>query len=510
VNGYEKSFKNAVKWRQLRLPCHTTIMTRWSKGKFFLALLYVGLLFSVGTHLYSRFQYFEGDLFLVPGQATAIAFSDQERSGSLALRAQNVPADLVAPEHAARLRQRFGPDAVLKTAEMDFFLRLDTFEVIEEYPPKEMLEAEIGRARESIPALPGAEAVWGGLRVTLGEVQPWTGLVRDASSGRPMAKLTLLRDAEASDPSLLTVGAWAQPAPDVFLRLQWFPDQVTAAESLKESIESESFARWGVAEENSVHWLYAFLPGTGLTLRDDTKVTLLGRDPGTTTRPPRIAVEITRKGGFEEVILSANEPKGSPEIKYEDPGREKYLVLVHAWRGTDALVGLYEHGKLLDSKILKEGESLSLADLQVRLDQVMAQAVAADSENSEVRQLRVHVENHGEIGLREGDVARVADMRLCYRRIPQPPRLRYRGTVLDRDGREQKTFSLGPSDSFRQGAWRFRQTVDHGDASHLALVQGRRTLGGPGRVFGLLLVFGGSVGLIIVRFLGPRMARGKP
>jgi hypothetical protein len=484
------------------------------RGSFrlILYLAYLCALFAFAAGVYARIQRFDGMVLVVKGSAEGIAVCPARDSFSLAAGERNLPAEIIHFDNPQPFRRFLGDQEMFDAVRMPFRLQLDAIDVLEERPPREIIEVLGKHPVVSCEARAGVQIPVEGPALQVKEIRPWVGLLRNPQ-GRPMTALSIRKAGSESwtGPIFLDAGSWRFVEPGIALRLGWFRSEAEARKSLPQNLDALQGARWGVVDGKKFHGFQSFSPGTGVTLDDGTEVTLLKHDPehpGEHGPAPAILVELKRTEGVENLWAPVNTHEPNATIRYVDPARANTVVTANAWRDGTALLAAFQDRLAFGNRLLAEGEVWRPMienpggagfPYEIRLDQAMAAALPILPGGDPVWEALVTAPGE-EIRLREGEAVTWKDLRLRYRRMPTPPRVRQHFTVTPRSGGKPWTFDLGPGKSRRVGDWRFSQIPEHVDAAHSALLRAERTLGGKARLAGAILFIAGAFGLVLLRF----------
>jgi hypothetical protein len=473
-----------------------------------MALFYLGLLFGGAGLVYGRIMRFTGDLCLFPGKAESTVIRPSGSEGGIAPLQRNLPPAVIPFDNPREVQRLLGDEGLYDAAQLPFRLRLENIEVLEERPPVNRLE--FTRPMRDLPgdaekqvvdAVPGASVpVADGLPVAVRAIRPWIGLI-PSPRGRPMAAVSLRRGAEGAwTRILLDTDAWKYAGPGIGLRLRWFEKEADARQALPGPEERLSAARWGVVEENRIHWFDAFTPGTGVELADSREVLLLKH-----TRKEKdawIDVGIRTEEGPVRRRIHANAGTPDPLIRFEDPGLYPVQLLIHAWNSGEALA------LMLDEKDRRGPELLTAetvwqaggnAPVDVRLDQALAAALPVQSSGDSVMECVFDFAGR-RLDLREGEVTQHAGYRIRYRRVPAPPLTRYSLRPIPPGGNAGEAFTLGPGGRKRIGQWVFSWKDGNAWADRCAILAARRG-SGPAQGAGAVLMLAGAAGMVILRFM---------
>lgn len=474
-------------------------MATRSTGRLILALAYLAALLGGGWWIYAQAQRFEGRMHLRTGHAERLVARPGGQGFALGAAHRAIPAELLPWEDPVAAARHFGEDGLVDAAVMPGRLQLRSLEVLETRPPREVLEIHAPTGRTTHPVAAGAPVPDTDPPLRMTCPRPWSGLVRDPR-GHPMAAVGLrgTEDGAWSDPLLAAPGVWMQAADTFALRFAWARDEAAARADLARGGPGAATARWGVRDGAAIHWIEGLAPGSGIGLADGSEVVLLraGAAPG---GGPAILLDHRRDGSATRHWVP---PGGLPDTPYhyEDPARAALLVEIRAWREDRVLAAAWVDGVALEPVELDVGAPWRPdgADLALRVGQILAQAIPVPLVDPPVMALEVSGPEGG-ILLREGELATLGDLRLRYRRLPVPPRVRAAFAYLT-PGRAAEEFTLEAGQTRRLGDWIVAIDPDHLDPQPSVVVLARRTLGGPDRLLGAALFAIGATGMVWMRF----------
>ena len=449
-------------------------MFRWVR--VFAALFYLGLLFSGAAWVANRHLVFDGLVAVAVGGRESLAVRPAGEGAGFTLSPhRGLSPDLLPFDNPGAARRLFPSSGRFDAEGLGFALELRRAGVLERLPDLEVIEARApGAAPVEAPAAPGqAVAVPGGPATVL-EVGPWAGIIPE-SGGRPLAALSWRSapDAPWTQGVFLEEGQWTFLAPEAAFHLQWTKDEAAAEAALPEAPPGLDAARWGVRDVRRLHWFQSFEPGTACTVSDGAEYVLLRR-PEDGGRAPVLRVGI-RKGEEKRVLeIPANAAGADAPVLFEYPAALPVRVLVRPWREGSAWVAAWRGDDRLPPARMREGDVLDLGGgAALRLDGAAPAAVPVGTTGNPVQAALLRTHAGTPLRLREGLLLRDEGVSWRYRRLPQPPRMRY---TLARDGREQV---LEPGGAVTLGPWTFTQTDDNLFAEETALLRARRSWGGP-------------------------------
>jgi len=473
----------------------------------FAALFYLGALFSGAAWLANRHLAFDGLVAVAVGGRESLAVRPAgEGAGFTPSPHRGLSPDLLPFDNPAAARRLFPSSGRFDAEGLGFALELRRAEVMERLPDLEVIEARAaGTEPVEVPAKSGQSVPVPGGECTVVEVGPWAGIIPEPG-GRPLAALSWrpAPDAPWTQGVFLEEGRWTFLTPEAAFHLQWARDEAAAEAVLPEAPPGLDAARWGVRDVRRVHWFQSFEPGTACTVSDGAEYVLLQRpEDGAQTSVLRVGV---RKGEEKRVLeIPANTAGADDPVLFEYPGALPVRVLVRPWREGAARVAAWRGADRLPSARMKEGDVLDLGGgAALRLDGAAPAAVPVGTSGSPVQAALVRTHTGALLRLREGLLLRDEGVSWRYRRLPQPPRMRY---TLARGGTEHV---LEPGGTVTLGPWTFAQTEDNLAAEKTALLRARRSWGGPlGQVAVALLVIG-ALGWAVLSARRPRRPEFPP
>ncbi len=467
----------------------------------FAGLVYLGILAVVVGTILGRITAFEGRVVVAKLHTESLALRPHSGKMSYSLT-RNMPLDVLPLDNPQAARALLDNKKAYDAAALGLRLRLDEVSVLA--PPSERDVIEVTSAAApavTVDAHPGATVPLATGPCTIRSVEPWAGLVRDPS-GRRMAAFSFQRKGTTDWVQGLFAGAgeWTVLPPEMALRVDWVDSEEAAKTGLPPTRPGLDAARWSVAEKGRVHWFDTFTPGTGETLGDGTEYVLLGvsTDP---ERLPAITVGIKKAGSkARRVEVPANAAAPLDGLRFEYPGAMPLLIVARAWRDGAAWLESFGPGRAFGPVRLEEGgEWEATPALRFRLDQTMLQGLPVGLRGAPVWMAAVALGDSELLRLREGLAVRHGDTSFRYRRLPQPPVVRYAFQVLSLSGKPIETFSLGPGEKHRVHEWLITQSGDNLRADQSAVLLVRRLPTSRYGLVGLLLTAGGAVGWMLTQ-----------
>ncbi len=478
-------------------------------ARLLLSTLYMGVLFSGAGLVLRHIQSFEGVIVVEKGRTERWVTRPAEGGRLFSTTHRNLPAEVIGFDNPRAAVRVLGTRDKFDAAPLPFRLRLEDVSVLEHPPDKQTLE--IMRSGETM-----AVAAAHGQSVSLPEgvlrvhgVEPWRGLIRDGR-GAPMAAVSLKFDDEPWSPTLFVRGdAVARPHPGIVFALEWVDDETQARALPPEEAAPTTHARWGVNEDGRTHWFETFIPGTGVTTAEDVAYVLLEVEKDNGAEEASVAAIVVGKKddtGTTSTRVVANSESADGAIVLESH-RNDVMVRLRAWRDGAAIAWVYVRGKVNETALLNEGESLEIEDTnglrRIRLEQIMRAAIPVFGEES--RALVMNIDDV-ELRLREGQSRQLDETRLRFRRIPQSPRVRYIFRAIeDSASADAREFALAPGDSRRIGQWHFVHDPEYPGSETVAILRARRVAGTPVQYFGAALFVVGAFGLCVFRFANWRV-----
>lgn len=471
-------------------------MKHGQTARLLAALAYLGAIFLIGGHVYARLAAFSGLMPIKKNHAERIAVQPSDENRKFLGMARHMPLDVAGFEDAAFARAVLDDKRLYDAMTLPFRIRVDNIEVLESFPPRDVLVVS-GNSERAEHALTDGQPIMIGEAPVEVRLRPWRGLLRQVN-GMPMAAVSLREPGSGPwlDRLLLSTEAWLRIESRAGVRLRWHENQEDAAAAQTRAPTTLKEGRWGVVEKPAIHWFNTFTPGTGETLRDGTEVTLLE----VTESPRAIVVEFRRGDNRSVQNLEANTADPEGRLRFEWPGAWPSLLFVDAWREGEALFSAYQDGKPCGAFALRLGKSEKVEGFpfEVRLDQVMTSAIPVGSGEGDVREVVLR-DSAQEVCLREGESGACNEFRVQYRRVPVPPRVRFTLSAIDKENGVLDTFALAPEEHHRVGEWVFAQEPGFAGAAEAALLRAERTLATPARIIGIAMIVLGSIGWVFTR-----------
>ncbi len=468
--------------------------------RIFAGLVYLGVLGAVAGAILGRITAFEGRVVIAKQRTESLALRPASGGMSFSLT-RNMPIDVLPLDNPQAARSLLDHKKVYDGAPLGLRLRLNDITVLAPVSERDVIEVrQTSGATATVEARPGAELPVSPPAVpcTVRSVEPWAGLVRDAS-GRRMAAFSFHRKGEKdwTQGLFAEAGQWTILAPEMALRLDWADSEDTARAGLPAARPGLDGARWSVLERGRVHQFETFTPGTGETLGDGTEYVLLGVNsaPG---RSSSIMVGVKRAGQARRVEVPANAAQPVEGVRFECPGAMPLVVVARAWRDGAAWVESFGPDHTFGPVRLEEGgEWDATPDLRFRFDQAMLQGVPVGLRGAPVWMAAVSTGDGQLLRLREGLSVRQGDLSLCYRRVPQPPVVRYAFQALSLSGKPIAAFTLAPGEKRRVQNWLFAQADDNLRADTSAVLVAKRLPASRYGIMGLMLAAFGAAGWLL-------------
>jgi hypothetical protein len=464
------------------------------------ALVYLGMLGVVVGAVLGRMTAFEGTVVVAEKRTESLALRPGSEGTSFSLT-RNMPLDVLPLDNPQAARSLLDNKKNYDAAALGLRLRLDEISVLAPAGERDVIEVTPSAGPAvTIGAHPGATVPLAAGACTIRSVEPWAGLVRDAA-GRRMAAFSFQRKGTGDwVQGLFTeAGQWTILPPEMALRLDWVDSENAARAGLPPARPGLDAARWSVAEKGRVHWFETFTTGTGETLGDGTEYVLLGvnTDP---EKNPAIVVGIRKAGKARRVEVPANAAQPLEGLRFEYPGAMPVLVIARAWRDGAAWIESFRTDSTLGPIRLEDGGQWEATPaLRFRLDQTMLQGLPVGLRGAPVWMAAVSTGGGELLRLREGLSLRCGDSSLRYRRLPQPPVVRYAFQALSLTGRPIETFVLGPGEKHRVQEWLFTQAADNLNAGRTALLTAKRLPASRYGVVGLMLALAGAAGWVLAQ-----------
>ncbi len=408
---------------------------------------------------------FRGELCVAHGNSERTAVHPSGRAADF--QAGHTPVYRQTPAEAIRFTN---PEAVVPRLEegrlydvvrLPFSVTLENYAIVEQPSPRRLLETRSPEGVNRIAISQGDHVELNGVTGEIAAIQRWSGLIRDPR-GQSMAAISLReQDAYWSNRIFLTEGAWSTMEPDTGLYLEWKTNEETAAEHARSPLPDLDNARWGAVEGAVVHWFGSFLPGSGVTLSDGTLVTLLAYEPRHGEREaPAVLVEVDQGSERTRQWYYANNYSPGDAVRFEYPARLPRAIALYPWRQGAAYAAAYRQGEVVDSQRLEGGGAWRIEefDLEVRLDQVLEDAVPVHQRESPFTEAIIEFEDET-LHLREGEAVRKGELLLEFFTQTTPPVMRYDLRITDSQDDTDWTAQLPAGGEVRVGSWVIRQGV---------------------------------------------------
>lgn len=435
---------------------------------FVVLLCAVGAISGGGKLLHETYpQYagvpFRGELCVAHQNAERTAVHPSGRASDF--QAGQTPVYRETPASAIRFTNpgvvvpRLEEGRLYDVVRLPFLVALENYAIEEQPSPQRFLEIRGPEGRGRIAISQGDRLALNGKEGEVTAVQRWSGLIRD-SRGQTMAAISLREgDTSWSDRIFLTEGAWSTMEPDTGLYLDWKANEEAAAEQARSPLPDLDDARWGAVEGSVVHWFGSFLPGSGVTLSDGSIVTLLAYEERHGEREaPAVLVEVEEGDARTREWYYANDYSHGDAVRFEYPGKLPRAIALYPWRQGAAQAAAYRQGEVVDSQRLEEGATWRVDefDLEVRLDQVMEDAVPVHQRESPFTEAIIELEEET-LQLREGEAVRMEELLLEFSTQTPPPVMRYDLRIVNPEDDVDMTAELRAGEEVRAGSWVIRQ-----------------------------------------------------
>jgi len=424
---------------------------------------------------YRYVQAFSGELCIAVGQGERVVIRPATDgpfplAGALRNAApRDIPFD--DPATAAKLRKDQQYDAFV----LPFSVRATEVQVIQWPKPRDRLSILTPGTADTVDITEGATIAIAGTTYEVVAVRPWSGLLRDRQ-GPPMAAVALRRAVEAwTEDVFLFTETWRRVEPGIGIWFRWFESQAASDVALEGGLPGLESARWGVVDGSAMHWFASFVPGTGATLSDGTRIALVQVDEHRRTdagEAPAIAVRVEGEGGARTIWAGANVRDADARVRFEYAARLETVFLINAWREGTALAAAYQGGAFCGRHVLRTGESWRPEGLpyELRLDGALEAAVPVQREDSPLYEAVLR-DGDRLLRCRQGEAVRDGDALIEYVRAAPPPVVRCELLALAPGEDEGTGFSLGPDDSFTCWGWQFELGSPGSDPLHTVVLR---------------------------------------
>lgn len=471
-----------------------TIVTK----RLLFSCIYLGALFLVAGTVFYRTQYFSGTIFLPDGNSEHLVVRPHDGSLGIGLSQRNVPADLLMLDNpgVTRALPREGSyDAVV----LPFGLRLEEAVSGEAIPPIHTLVVEGPSDIQTVTVEAGDRVSIGRATLTVGHIGPWEGLLRNAS-GVPMAAVVLDSESPWTGPThFLESGRWYTLSSAQAIYFAWHDNEPSARDAFAASLDEIDYVRWGVRDGAAMQWFEGLIPGTGLTLRDGTKVMLRAVLSGGQT----IRLAVDGGEGPVDVTVEANVGDHTRAYQFESPAATGHGIMLHAWREDEVVCRVLRRDRPAEERVLSPGTDWAIPPEGPTLHLAAVMDSAVPVAGGKLDAVYLQTADHT-YSIREGLVETIEGHRIHYEKVDAGGGGRYTIDALDASGARIATRSLTGNNSARVGAWVFRLTGENPAGLSGIAVTATRRPGGWTQGIGLGLFLAGSFGLVFVRFAGSR------
>jgi len=439
-----------------------------------LALVLTGI-----STAYRYAQAFSGELCIAVGQGERVVVRQAQDSPlPLAGALKNVPADDIPFDNSATADKVRNGERRYDAFVLPFSVRVSDVQVIQWPEPRDTLNVMAPGTADVIELHEGASIEIQGTPLEVVGVRKWSGLLRDRAGAR-MAALALRRPEESwTEDVFLVPDTWRRVEPGIAIRFRWFESEAAAREDLERGLPGLESARWGAVDGPAINWFASFVPGTGATLADGTRVTLVQVDEhhrSHSEEGPAVAVRVEDGAEARTVWFRANARDREALVRFEYCARLETVLLIHAWGEGAAIVAAYHNGAACGGCLLDNGEVWRPGGLpyELRLDGVLEAAVPVRREDSPLYEALLR-NGDRELRCRQGEAVRWGDALIEYVHAAPPPVVRY-GLVAVLAGEDQGVaFSLGPGDVLTYRGWQFALGTPGPDPLQMAVLRAER------------------------------------
>jgi hypothetical protein len=275
-------------------------------------------------------------------------------------------------------------------------------------------------------------------------------------SGAPSANVAVRTpNNEWLENLILGNGSWLRAGSDLAIHLVWHTseqDARAAIDAEAKAPKTES-ARWGVVDGGGVNWQDSLIPGSGLTLRDDTVVFLVQVDLQHDTNKGKnaaILLQIVKKDTrtLQWVMANADEPDA--QYRFDYPATRDMVFVLHAWQDTSCIATAALHYQTAGATVMQEGASWTPkgAPYTLRLDQLISTGIPVTAQQSPLSEVVLSTPTRA-FRIRQDETITVADAQISFLQHITPPSVDYEFRVNAPDSVDARTVVLKPGQTLQ-------------------------------------------------------------
>lgn len=347
----------------------------------------------------------------------------------------------------------------------------------------------------------GQTVMFDGRTFTVMDIGPWTGIIDDPG-GEPLAVVSVeLPDGRRADDLVLSSGELALLTPSSGIIWYW-------QESHREGV-----ARWGVKDGALMNWIDTLASGSGVSLSDGRTATLLHFAPKQDidgVALPAILVQINEENRTRRFWVPANRMTTDGLVRFEYSGNLRPCLVLESERAGQAEAGGRDaEGNAIEPRQLLTGETWTVGEVHVRLEQVLPAALPALREQSNVFQVLLEDSDGRRLRLRQGVASTIGDFRLTFSRRTDAS-VSYTVAVLDTFGRRVTSLRIGPAIPAQHGEWLFTQGAFDPMNPEIAVINAMRQPAPPKLWPGRVMAALGSILLFALWLRRARQSAAAP
>jgi len=408
---------------------------------------------------------------------------------------------LAPQEHGAIVRvpfERVDPDDGASVAVVDDVEESATIKLARVAPAGKRGEPDRLRITEGgtdtlVPLETGATFTVGRRPVSVESIDTWSGVLDDAA-GSPLATVSLQRN-----------GAWLVRRyvlrPNTPVRVN---DLITLSfvwgeNPIAELGETVLEPRWGVVDDGRIHWFRDFVPGTGLTLRDGTRMTLVGHRGAEGGRRRRIEVLKEGPEGSNLLVVDAGTQTGP--VWFLTPDSRRIHIRIVSGKSRSARVHMRFPDGAVYQQYVEENQRVALEEREFTftLHKLREHAVRVEPAQSPFFETTLRI-GDARVQVRQGEVVRVNGAMLRYVRCPHYASSVFELEIEDRMGKRDVALYPGETAEVfvEPEPWR----LDHAGVLPSERILLRRPDEGKidPRYPGVLLLVLGVAGVLVARW----------
>lgn len=269
-----------------------------------------------------------------------------------------------------------------------------------------VLHAERGEAIRTIPIDVGERFELDGQTLTVREIRPWRGLLRQSSGVALLHFAVRLPGGETIDDLILKSGDRITLNDDLTVTFAWHANEADAVAALRGTAPA---SRWGLREGDATSWTQSFVPGTGFEREDGTDVTLIEHGADGTIR-----VRCFTDGSVRTLTLKPGEQSPEGVMNASQPSSSDFVVVLGWPEGECMLVET--HGGEATRHRFSSGGTVDVATGAIAVYDVQSDAVYVGPDQSPWLEATLEESSGRRVRVREGVTEGFQDWRLSLAR----------------------------------------------------------------------------------------------